>query len=155
MRPPPTHCAAMVEPWRARPVPFCFHGLRPPPATSARTLVWCVPRRAFAIWRWKAWCIRSIFTLASKMSAGRSTCCTFSPSMLRTSAFISMIPVLQRLLLARLVDHDNAALAAWHSAVHADQVALCIDHHNLQVLGSHAIAAHMTGAAGTAIDAAW
>lgn len=29
--PPPRHCAARIEPWRARPVPFCLHGLRPPP----------------------------------------------------------------------------------------------------------------------------
>src|SRR5512146_1995293 len=75
--------------------------------------------------------------------------------MLRTSAFISTIPVLQGLLLARLVDHDDAALAARHCTVHADQIALCIDHHHFQVLGGHAVAAQMPGAAGTAIDAAW
>ena len=29
-----------IEPARARPVCFCFQGLRPPPETSERLLVW-------------------------------------------------------------------------------------------------------------------
>ena len=33
---------------RARPVPFCLYGLRPPPRTSARVLVEWVPCRAAA-----------------------------------------------------------------------------------------------------------
>ena len=28
----------LMEPWRARPVPFCFHGFLPPPETIARVL---------------------------------------------------------------------------------------------------------------------
>ena len=43
--PPPFHWVARIEPWRARPVPFCFHGLRPPPETSLRPLVSWVPAR--------------------------------------------------------------------------------------------------------------
>src|SRR5512142_2016793 len=89
------------------------------------------------------------------MSAGSSICCTFSPCMLRTSAFISVIPVMQRLLLASLVDNDDAALAAGDCAMDADQVALGIDHDDLEVLGRDPVAAEMTGASRTAIDAAW
>src|SRR5215813_12903073 len=41
--PPPFHCVARIEPWRARPVPFCFQGFLPPPDTSLRPLVSWVP----------------------------------------------------------------------------------------------------------------
>src|SRR3989338_8685703 len=37
--PPPFQIGERVEPWRARPVPFCFHGFLPPPRTSPRSLV--------------------------------------------------------------------------------------------------------------------
>ena len=43
--PPPTHCGARIEPCRARPVPFWRHGFLPPPRTSPRVLVECVPAR--------------------------------------------------------------------------------------------------------------
>ena len=46
--PPPVNCGARVEPWRARPVPFCRYGFLPPPRTSPRVLVECVPWRAAA-----------------------------------------------------------------------------------------------------------
>ena len=46
--PPPFHWVARMEPWRARPVPFCFHGLRPPPETSLRPRVEWVPARRAA-----------------------------------------------------------------------------------------------------------
>ncbi|KAI2508658.1 hypothetical protein MHU86_5617 (chloroplast) [Fragilaria crotonensis] len=41
--PPPFHKGELFEPARARPVPFCFQGLRPPPRTSLRVLVEDVP----------------------------------------------------------------------------------------------------------------
>ena len=37
--PPPFHRGELFEPARARPVPFCFQGLRPPPLTSLRVFV--------------------------------------------------------------------------------------------------------------------
>ena len=37
--PPPFHKGDLFEPARARPVPFCFQGLRPPPRTSLRVFV--------------------------------------------------------------------------------------------------------------------
>ena len=38
--PPPTKTGERVEPARARPVPFCFHGFWFPPTTKPRVLVW-------------------------------------------------------------------------------------------------------------------
>ena len=46
--PPPLKCGARMEPWRALPVPFCLNGFLPPPRTSARVLVLCVPDRRAA-----------------------------------------------------------------------------------------------------------
>ena len=46
--PPPANCGARIEPWRARPVPFWRYGFLPPPLTSPRVLVACVPCRAAA-----------------------------------------------------------------------------------------------------------
>ena len=40
--------AAGVDPARARPVPFCFHGFLPPPETWARVLVWADRERWLA-----------------------------------------------------------------------------------------------------------
>ena len=41
--PPPFHSGERFEPARARPVPFCCHGFRPPPRTSLRVFVDTVP----------------------------------------------------------------------------------------------------------------
>src|SRR5947199_9534033 len=46
--PPPVHSGEREEPARARPVPFWRHGLAPPPRTSPRVLVECVPWRRAA-----------------------------------------------------------------------------------------------------------
>src|ERR671923_2850884 len=46
--PPPANWGARIEPWRARPVPFWRYGFVPPPRTSARLRVECVPRRRAA-----------------------------------------------------------------------------------------------------------
>jgi hypothetical protein len=81
MMPPPRHCAARVEPWRARPVPFCFHGLRPPPATSLRPLTLAVPRRAFA--KLADQCLVHQWFVDRRSEDGvlSSICPTFSPAM--------------------------------------------------------------------------
>ena len=42
------HRPERIEPERARPVPFCFHGLRPPPDTVVRLLVFEVHARWLA-----------------------------------------------------------------------------------------------------------
>src|SRR5690606_26064844 len=71
--PPPRHCGDRIEPWRARPVPFWRHGLRPPPLTCPRVLVSLVPRRAFASWRKCAWCITETFGSIPKTLSSSST----------------------------------------------------------------------------------
>jgi hypothetical protein len=59
-----------VEPCRARPVPFCFHGFWLPPETKLRVLVLAVP------WRWLfryaliTWCSTGSFTVPSNSSSG-------------------------------------------------------------------------------------
>src|SRR5574342_109543 len=143
MRPPPFHCTARVEPWRARPVPFWRHGLRPPPATSLRVLVLCVPRRAFAIWRTYAWCIKSTLIGASKTAAGSSTCFTFLPSMSKTSTFIAFILQSKRLLLARLFNHDQAAFRSGDRSVYTEHIAFSIYKDYLKSGYGHALIAHM------------
>ena len=54
--PPPFHNGDRLEPARARPVPFCFQGLRPPPLTSLRVLVEVVPCFCELEWRKKSLC---------------------------------------------------------------------------------------------------
>src|SRR5207302_7939168 len=46
--PPPFQSGERKLAMRARPVPFCFHSLRPAPETSPRVLVAEVPERRFA-----------------------------------------------------------------------------------------------------------
>src|SRR3954469_16446938 len=48
--PPRTHWGAVIEPWRARPVPFCFQGFLPPPETSELFLTATVPLRRLTCW---------------------------------------------------------------------------------------------------------
>src|SRR3989339_1514135 len=45
--PPPFHNGDRIEPCRARPVPFCFHGFLPPPRTSLRPLACAHGSRLF------------------------------------------------------------------------------------------------------------
>src|SRR5919112_4806844 len=83
--PPPANCGARVEPCRARPMPLCRYALLPPPETSPRDLVSCVPRRAAACWATTTWCISAMLACASNTSAGRSTLPAVEPSAVRTS----------------------------------------------------------------------
>src|SRR5438876_374865 len=59
--------------WRARPVPFCFHGFRPPPETSLRPFVSCVPARRSASSRTTAWCSSGTRISTPKTSSLSST----------------------------------------------------------------------------------
>ena len=74
-------------PWRARPVPFCFQGLRPPPETAPRPFVARVPVRSFEAvmvetsWS-RAWLMRP-----PKRPPGSSTSPTFSFFALYKSVF--------------------------------------------------------------------
>ena len=66
-------------PWRARPVPFCFHGFLPPPETSLRPLVSCVPARCPAISRTTAWWTSAAFTGAPNTAASSSSVARLLP----------------------------------------------------------------------------
>src|SRR5215472_12951812 len=68
--PPPAYCGARSEPCLARPVPFCRYGFLPPPRTSPRVFVACVPCRAAASCATTTWCMSGTLTLASKISGG-------------------------------------------------------------------------------------
>ena len=64
---------AVREPWRARPVPFWRYGFLPPPRTSPRVFVSCVPWRAAASWATTTWCSSAMLALVSNTCAGSST----------------------------------------------------------------------------------
>ena len=86
--PPCRQCGALVEPCRARPVPFCRHGFAPPPATRARFFVDAVPRRAFARAAWKAWNRTPVRCFATPRACGSST----EPDALPSDAITAACP---------------------------------------------------------------
>src|SRR5215217_7131636 len=117
--PPPVIWGARIEPWRARPVPFCLNGLRPAPLTSARVFVLCVPWRAAASWATTTWCSRGMLVCASKISAGRST-----------------FTVLAAIWLCSLhggAYEDDLAAGAGDGTLDQQQRLLCVDSVNLEV----------------------
>ncbi len=73
--PPPFHCVARIEPCRARPVPFCFHGFLPPPETSLLPFVSWVPARRAASSFTTAWWRSGTRTGPAKTSDSSSCCC--------------------------------------------------------------------------------
>ena len=85
--PPPLKCGARVEPWRALPVPFCLNGFLPPPLTSARVLVLCVPARRAASWAVTTWCITGTLGWMPKMSSASSTSPAALPATVLTVTF--------------------------------------------------------------------
>src|SRR5262245_19193016 len=110
--PPPTHCGERIEPCRARPVPFWRQGLRPPPRTSPRVLVSCVPRRAFACWRRSAWCMTAIFGSMPQTVPSRSWLATTSPEVLTMSIFMVALPVGQCAVSSGIVESKSHLLPA-------------------------------------------
>src|SRR6516164_5166392 len=79
------HSELRMLPTRARPVPFCRHGFLPPPLTSPRLLVECVPRRRLA--KYALTTSQSRFWLggATNTLSASSTCFTVCPSRFLTS----------------------------------------------------------------------
>ena len=75
-----------LDPWRARPVPFWRNGLAPPPRTSARVLVDCVPARAAASWAVTTWCSTARLGSSPKTVGSRSTVPRSWPAALRRVA---------------------------------------------------------------------
>src|SRR6185295_10569575 len=120
--PPPRQCGARMEPCRARPVPFCFHGFWLPPETKLRVLVEAVP------WRWlfrkvfTAWCSTGWFTSPSKYSPGRVKAASRRlPAGEKCGA--SSITALASLFR----DNHDPVLGAGHRAPHEEQVAIAVD----------------------------
>jgi hypothetical protein len=93
--PPWRHWGARVLPWRARPVPFCFQGLRPPPETAPRVLCARVPARSLAALMLETSCSSAWLMRPPKRPTGNSTSPTFSFFALYSSVF-AMSSLLER-----------------------------------------------------------
>src|SRR5450631_3576304 len=147
-----------MEPWRARPVPFCLYGLRPPPATSPRVLVEWVPCRAAASWATTTWCRSGTFTWTSKISPGSSTEPVFFPAGDTTSTVLAVLAVLTArsavaVLLAAMkspalrggTDEDERALWTGHSALDHEQALLGVHRVDGQALRGLSDVTHPAG----------
>ena len=78
--PPPLYCGELVEPWRALPVPFWRYGLAPPPRTSLRVFVLCVPARRAASWAVTTWCITGTLGWMPNIASSSSTLPASAPA---------------------------------------------------------------------------
>src|SRR5258706_11769259 len=116
--PPCRQCGERVDPCRARPVPFCFHGFEFPPDTSARVLVLCVPCRWLERYVITARCSSSSFTVPSNSAAGSETAFFLAPAAEKCGASI---------MAARgslLADGEQAVPPARPPAPHEPQITL-------------------------------
>src|SRR5262245_55159287 len=145
--PPPFHCVARIEPWRARPVPFCFQGFRPPPETSLRPFVSWVPARRAASSLTTLWCRSGTRTVSPNTSADSSSCSCALPFASSTGT-VGMLLGLFRFLLLRLGllhalshQHDRSRVAG-DGAAQQDEVLLGDDPHHGQVEHGAPVAAH-------------
>src|SRR5690606_4668857 len=69
-------------------------------------------------------------------------------------SWLIWLPFPARLLLARLLDHDETTLATGNSAINSDQVAFRIHHDDFHVLHSDAVHTHVTSTARAFVNAA-
>src|SRR6058998_3198634 len=115
-------------PWRARPVPFCFHGFLPPPETSLRPFVSCVPARRSASSRTTAWWSSGTRISTPKTSALSSTAPVSLP--FASTTFTLGITSSPRPSAAApwgldaLAHHHQRAVGPGHGAADQDQVLL-------------------------------
>jgi len=72
-------------------VPFCLQGFLPPPRTSPRLLVECVPRRWLARYCFTASHRRLWFGFTANTSSASSSCFTVAPSMFLTSTVAMLV----------------------------------------------------------------
>src|SRR5688500_7692629 len=143
--PPPVQWGAVREPWRARPVPFCFQGLAPPPRTSARVLVDCVPLRRAASWAVTTWCMTAMLGSTPNMASSSSTVPAFVP----VAVFVSRV-AMSATCLDRVADDHEATLRAGDSTPDEDEVALGVGRHDREVQRRDLLAAHAAGHLGAA-----
>src|SRR4051812_31576934 len=129
--PPPVQIGLRDEPARARPVPFWRHGFAPPPRTSPRVLVECVP------WRRAA-------------SSARTDSCTSGPLKrapnTASSSVAVVVPPRTFALGIRAHLHDAVA-AARDRAADEHEVLGGVEPDDRQALVGHALVAHLAGAA--------
>src|SRR5947207_8474603 len=121
-----------MEPCRARPVPLCLYGFRPPPRTWPRVFALCVPCRAAASWATTTWCISGMLACTLNTSSGSSTVRIALPSVASTSTLSSegmSLPALRR-----RADQHQRALRARNGALDQDQVLLRVDRLDGEVL---------------------
>src|SRR6476469_9106241 len=129
--PPPVQIGGRIDPARARPVPFCRHGLVPPPRTRARVRVAAEPwRRALSSAR-TASCTNASLNRAPKASASSSTP---APDLLTQGA------------LAIRAHLHRAAARPRDRPAHEQQVVIGDDLDDLQPTLGDAPAAHAAGA---------
>src|SRR5690349_15748097 len=121
---------------RARPVPFCFHSFLPDPATSARTLVLCVPAR------WPAWnCRTASYSSASFTSAANtSSASSISPTFLLLQSTTSTVGMPLPL---GPPDHYIPAVRPRNRAFHHQHVILGVHLDHFQVPHRHALVTHV------------
>src|SRR5581483_3021358 len=121
-----------MEPARARPVPFWRHGFLPPPLTSPRVFVACVPARRLASWlRTISWSSASRVGPAST-AAGTST----SPTCARscdTTGSVTAPSVILPPRLRRLPDQHRPVPPPGDGAAHEEQMLLGADGDDLEV----------------------
>src|SRR5438034_4106095 len=147
--PPPFHWVARMEPWRARPVPFCFHGFLPPPETSLRPLVSWVPARRAASSFTTAWWSNGMRTGPAKTSADSSSCCSAFPFASSTGT-VGMLLGLFSFLLLRLgllhafAHQQERPGVARDRAAQENEILFGDDAHHRQVEHGAAVAAHAT-----------
>src|SRR5208282_2161067 len=91
MVPPPRQMGERLVPARALPVPFCRQGFLPPPLTSSRLFVECVPRRWLARYCLTASQSRLWFGVTAKTSSASSSCLTVAPSKFLTSTVAMLV----------------------------------------------------------------
>src|SRR5439155_8210939 len=116
--PPPGHSGEVFEPDRARPVPFCRQGLRPPPETSPRPFTLAVPWRWLPRWRLTESHSRCSFTCCENSSSGKVAVPFSLPSGPKSLAFMSRAP---------LLDEDQAIGRPGDRAPDQDHVELRVD----------------------------
>src|SRR5271169_648680 len=171
---PCRHSELRMLPTRARPVPFCRQGFLPPPETSPRLLVECVPRRRPARYDFVASQSRLWFGFAAKIASESSSSLTVAPSRFFTSTvaiFFSCLPsttyslILPLLLFGgrrlrlnncrlevwrlRSAHHHVCSRRAWDGSLNYQCVLLGHYAHHFQVAHRHLINSHVPRGAHT------
>src|SRR6056297_319530 len=127
-----------MVPARALPVPFCFQGLRPPPATAERFFWALVPARAPARYETTTW-----WTSGSENGLSKTVSLTvilLLPPVIASSMLIFLL-----LRLHRRTHQHMAARCTRHRAANEQQVAFGVYPYDFEVLGGDALGAHVAG----------